>query len=59
MMTKEEFKAAREHAGITQERLAEMLDVSTKTISRYECGDYPIPKAVAFAMWAVKDGMIL
>ena len=32
------IKAKRKQKGLTQEQLAEMMNVSTLTISRYECG---------------------
>ena len=41
-MTPTELKAAREALGLSQNRLAQRLDVSQSTLSRWEAGAMPI-----------------
>ena len=38
------FRAAREHAGITQETLADKIGVPARSVQRWESGDY-LPSA--------------
>lgn len=49
-MPREEFRELRKKLGRTQEDLASDLGKRTRTISRYESGDVPIPAAVAQAL---------
>ena len=49
----ERIKHARIRAGITQEELAEMLNLSRISIARYECGEI-IPKVTNLTAMAVK-----
>jgi len=44
------YRQARETAGVTQQRWAEMLGVSTEAVKRYECGDYTPSDDVVLAM---------
>ncbi len=41
-MTPEELKKLRKKMGISQERLARKMDVSSRTVHRWEKGDNPI-----------------
>lgn len=52
-MSKEEFREIRRSIGRTQEDLASDLGVRTRTISRYENGEVPIPAAIAAAVKAL------
>ena len=37
------FQTCRQAAGITQERAAELLGISTRTLAAYESGERPVP----------------
>lgn len=37
------FQTCRQAAGITQERAAELLGISTRTLAAYETGERPVP----------------
>ena len=45
-----ELKQARVALGLTQEQLAEQLNTTRMTITRYECGTHKIPGAVRMAV---------
>ena len=45
-MKPNELKHSREALGLTQEQLAEKLNTTRMTITRYECGTHKIPGAV-------------
>jgi transcriptional regulator with XRE-family HTH domain len=47
-MTKDEFKQRRERLGMTQSQLAETLEMSVSTISKYEIGVNEVPKHFEF-----------
>jgi len=49
-MTTEQFKRTRQRLGYTQAKLAEALQLSRMTISRYEAGTWEIPLAVEMAL---------
>jgi len=57
-MTAGDLRNARHNLNISQEKLARALDISSKTISRYESGHldengyplHPIPKVVQYAI---------
>ena len=44
------YRQARETAGVTQQRWAEMLGVSTEAVKRYEGGDYTPSDDIVLAM---------
>ena len=44
------YRQARETAGMTQQRWAEMLGVSTEAVKQYECGGYTPAADVVLAM---------
>lgn len=52
-MTPKDLRAARTRLKLTQEQLAEKLDVRRLTIIRYEAGQAQIPRAVVLAMEAL------
>jgi repressor LexA len=49
-MTAKQFRQARVRLGYTQARLAEVLQLSRMTISRYEAGTWEIPLSVEMAL---------
>ena len=49
-MTARQFKQARQRLGYTQVTLAETLQLSRMTISRYEAGTWEVPLAVEMAL---------
>ncbi len=49
-MTTGQFKQTRQRLGYTQAKLAEVLQLSRMTISRYEAGTWEIPLAVEMAL---------
>ena len=49
-MTADQFKQTRQRLGYTQAKLAETLQLSRMTISRYEAGTWEIPLAVEMAV---------
>jgi repressor LexA len=49
-MTAGQFKLSRQRLGYTQAKLAEALQLSRMTISRYEAGTWEIPLAVEMAL---------
>lgn len=55
-MTKEEFRRFRKSIDYTQAKLSKEMDVTIRTITRWENGDVAIPKVVEIALKAiVKD----
>jgi transcriptional regulator with XRE-family HTH domain len=40
----------RKLAGLSQTKLAKEINISVRTISRYETGELPVPKAVELAL---------
>ncbi len=50
-----ELKFLRKEAGLTGQALAELLDVTPKTVSRWETGESSIPKTIAFTVMALVD----
>jgi transcriptional regulator with XRE-family HTH domain len=53
-MEAKEFKRKRMSLGLTQVELAEILDVKSNTVSRYETGLLNIPKTVELALEALE-----
>lgn len=52
------FRKAREHAGLSRENLAEEIDVSVRTIARYENGEVT-PRRLVAKVWALRCGVDL
>lgn len=52
-MTPAEFIKARQSIGLSQAQLAKALDLSIRSVSRYETGDNAIRRVVELAMWAL------
>ena len=46
-MTGKEFAEARKSLGLSQPKMAEELEVTKDTVSRWERGKWPVPKTVA------------
>lgn len=57
-MTKDEFKQRRERIGMTQAQLAEILEMSVSTISKYEIGINEVPKYFEFVFEALEARQI-
>lgn len=51
------LRKAREHAGLHQDELADAIDVSVRTISRYETGDVTQPRRIVLRQWALACGV--
>ena len=52
-MAKGEFKKLRESIGYSQARLSTEMDLTIRTISRWETGEVKIPKVVEIAIRAI------
>ena len=52
-VTKDEFKKFRESIGYTQARLSKEMDVTIRTITRWENGEVRIPRVVEIAIRAI------
>jgi transcriptional regulator with XRE-family HTH domain len=50
MMTPDEFRRTLAALGWTQERTAQELDVSLRTVSRYVTGGAVVPRAIELAL---------
>jgi transcriptional regulator with XRE-family HTH domain len=53
-MTGKALKDYREKIGLTQEQLAEALQVASNTVSRWERGDRAIPPYLALALETIE-----
>ena len=53
VVTKDEFKKLRESIGYTQARLSEEMDITIRTITRWENGEVEIPKVVELALRSI------
>ena len=53
-MESKEFKRKRGGLGLTQAELADMLEIKSNTVSRYETGLLEIPKAIELAMETIE-----
>ena len=53
-MTAAEFRVLRDHLGLTGEWLAEHLQVTLRTVRRWDAGTSPIPGGVAATMWELE-----
>ncbi len=49
-MTIRKFKELRQDIGYSQAKLAKELGVTIRTVSRWEHGDFPIPKVAELAI---------
>jgi DNA-binding XRE family transcriptional regulator len=49
-METKEFKTIRSELGLTQQQLADLLEVQRNTVARYETGVLTIPKTVELAV---------
>ena len=54
-MNATQFKERRILASLTQESLAELLDISTRQVKRYESGACPVPHVVKLALDMVTE----
>lgn len=54
-MNGEQLKKRRKNLGITQVRLAELLDIKPNTVYRYESGILDIPKTVELAFERIEQ----
>ena len=54
-MRKDEFRKLRESAGYTQVELAKALGVYVRSISRWETGEFPVPKMAELALRYIAD----
>ena len=52
-MTKDEFKKLRESISYTQAKLSEEMDITIRTITRWENGEIEIPKVVELALRSI------
>jgi len=52
-MTKHEFKKLRKSIGLSQTKLAHEMGVTLRTISRWERGEFPIPRLAELALRSV------
>jgi repressor LexA len=57
-MTAKQFRQARIQLGYTQARLAETLQLSRMTVSRYEAGTWDVPLAVEMALDHLSTGQL-
>jgi len=53
-MEPHELRLRRKALGLSQEQLAELLDVDEMTVSRWERGVYPIPRYIGLAVEALE-----
>jgi transcriptional regulator with XRE-family HTH domain len=49
-MTIRKFRELRQDIGYSQAKLAEKMGVTIRTVSRWEHGDFPIPKVAELAL---------
>ncbi len=52
-VTTDEFKKLRESIGYTQAKLSEEIDITIRTITRWENGETEIPKVVELAVQSI------
>lgn len=57
-MEKESLKQRREQIGLTQAEFADMIGVTSTTISRYETGLMKIPKYMDFVLEALEARLV-
>jgi len=49
-MTRKEFKQLRQLIGLSQAKLAKEMGVTIRTITRWERGEFPIPRIAELAL---------
>jgi DNA-binding transcriptional regulator YiaG len=54
-MRRDEFKKLRESVGYTQVELAKAFGVYVRSISRWETGEFPVPKMAELALRYIVD----
>jgi DNA-binding transcriptional regulator YiaG len=54
-MTRQEFKKLRESVGYSQVQLAKEFGVYVRSISRWETGEFPVPKMAELALRYIVD----
>jgi len=52
-MTKRQFRKLRNSIGLSQTKLAQEMGVTLRTVSRWETGEFPIPKIAELALKTV------
>jgi DNA-binding transcriptional regulator YiaG len=54
-MTRQEFKKLRESVGYSQVQLAKEFGVYVRSISRWETGEFPVPRMAELALRYIVD----
>jgi len=54
-MTKGEFKELRESIGYTQVRLSKEMDVTIRSLTRWETGEVAVPKIAELSLLYIAD----
>lgn len=54
-MTPSEFRAARKRLGLSVANLAEVLDMTPRSLNHYASGAQPVPATVALALEALES----
>jgi len=52
-MTKGQFRKLRNSIGLSQTKLAQEMGVTLRTVSRWETGEFPIPRIAELALMTV------
>ena len=52
-MTKRQFRKLRNSIGLSQTKLAREMGVTLRTVSRWETGEFPIPRIAELALKTV------
>jgi len=52
-MTKRQFRNLRKSIGLSQTKLAQEMGVTLRTITRWETGEFPIPRIAELALKTV------
>ena len=52
-MTKRQFRELRKSTGLSQTKLAQEMGVTLRTVSRWETGEFPIPRIAVLALKTV------
>jgi len=54
-VTKDKFKELRKRAGHTQASIAKAMGVHIRTVTRWEIGEWPVPRVVELALRYIGD----